>query len=103
MAKFTRKHRDEGNPGNMLGMKEARSKGYRPYRVHGELTQFPFIIVWSRNKKAAESWAARQPLDEWYDLESRPFYLEKFKAVELGDDEIKDMSIEKKLLPSVGD
>ena len=63
-----------------IDRREARKLRLRLFRVHAESVQLPFILVWAKNKGDALDWAKQQPIDDWYEHETKPHFVQEHQA-----------------------
>ena len=63
-----------------IDRREARKLKLRLFRVHAESVQLPFILVWAKTKSEALDWAIQQPIDNWFEHQSKPHFVQEHKA-----------------------
>ncbi len=76
MVNFNREKRSSQE----IDRREARKLRLRLFRVHAESIQLPFILVWAKNRGEALDWAKQQPIDDWYEHETKPHFVQEHKA-----------------------
>ena len=96
MVKFKKENRKS----QTIDRKEAIEQNLDLFRVYAKSVQLPFILVWAKNQEEATDWSQQQPVDEWYEHETRPHFLEDFKAEKIKN--VNKIVSEKKKLPKAG-
>ena len=76
MVNFNREKRSSQE----IDRREAKKLRLRLFRVHAESVQLPFILVWAKNKGDALDWAKQQPIDDWYEHETKPHFVQEHQA-----------------------
>ena len=59
---------------------EAKQRNMKLFRVHAESVQLPFILVWAKHREEALDWAKQEPIDNWYEHETKPHFVQEHKA-----------------------
>ena len=59
---------------------EAKRRNMKLFRVHAESVQLPFILVWAKHREEALDWAKQEPIDNWYEHETKPHFVQEHKA-----------------------
>jgi len=59
---------------------EAKQRNMKLFRVHAESVQLPFILVWAKHREEAVDWAKQEPIDNWYEHETKPHFIQGHQA-----------------------
>ena len=64
----------------MMRKREAERQNKKLYRVYAESIQLPYIFCWANDQFEALDWSKQQPAEDWYEHETKPHFMQNFKA-----------------------